>query len=324
MRHRRSGFTLIELLVVIAIIGILVALLLPAVQSAREAARRANCRSHLKQFGLALHNYHDVYRQLPIGSGWAAPGRYAFDAGSHRKGGIQVKLLPYLDQSPFYNQIDFRQDVVAQFESDEEMRTRIIPVFLCPSDTHNGATVWNDISRAQCNYGPSQGAQLMESNNNSCTIFPGNHFGTGGIRYGDSADSSVISGLFGRSVWSARIADITDGTSNTIAMGEIRVKCSDHPYSLGWYATQTWLLSTSVPINYPTCPEEGEGNDDIPPTDCHSWSNWTTSQGFKSLHSGGANLLLADGSVHFISENIDFQIWQRLGDRRDGNPVDAF
>lgn len=320
----RRGFTLIELLVVIAIIAILVALLLPAVQSAREAARKMSCKSNLKQLGIALHNYDSTFRRLPNGSGLGRPGMFAYDPGAHRKGSMHIRLLPFLEQDSYYDQLNFRDDVVAQIEADDQLRTTMMAVLICPSDNHPGVLTFDEVPRAVANYAPSMGAQERTSSGDSCTRFPGNQFGTGSSRHGDSLNASQISGMFSRSVWSARLRDVTDGLSNTIAMGEVRARCSDHIPSRGWYSTQTWLVATSVPINFPTCPGEGEGNGEIPAVDCNSWSNWATSQGFKSLHPGGVNVLLADGSVRFVSESIDFELFQAIGDRRDGSVVGEF
>ncbi|MEK6257404.1 MAG: DUF1559 domain-containing protein [Planctomycetota bacterium] len=324
VRSRQLGFTLVEVCVTIAIIAVLMALLLPAVQMAREAARRASCRSNLRQFGIAIHNYHDIHGQFPIGSGLGIIGKFSYDAGAHRKGSMLVNLLPFIEQGAFSSRIDFGGDVVAQFESDATMRTHVIPLFLCPSDNQYGVLTWMGVDRTQSNYAPSQGSQKMTSNGNSCDIYPGNPFGTGAGKHGDFPDSSLVSGVFSRSVWSARLSDITDGTSNTIAMGEIRPRCSDQHATLGWYSAQAWLVSTSVPINFPTCPGEGAGNSSIPATDCNSWSNWVTSQSFKSRHPGGTHFLLCDGSVRFLSESISLATFQRLGDRRDGEVVGEF
>ncbi len=323
-RFSRHGYTITELLVSIAIIAILLALLFPAIQQARESARRSTCKNNLKQIGLALHNYSDVFGQFPIGAGLGIPGFNSFDPGLHRKGSVLVSILPYLDQAPFYLLIDFQGDVVTQFESDPSLCGTSFPVYTCPSDDHPKTVLFQDVQRGLSNYGPSQGSQIMVANYNSCSEFAGNIFGTGSKQYGDTANGELISGVFGRSVWSAHTSDVTDGTSNTIAFGEIRVKCSDHPSTLGWYTTQAWLLSTSVPINFPTCPNEGPGNGDTPPTSCNSWSNWTTSSGFKSRHPGGAHFTLCDGSVRFINENIDFLTYQAIGDRRDGTAVGDF
>ncbi len=330
MRHtRRHGFTLIELLVVIAIIAILIALLLPAVQQAREAARRSQCRNNLKQFGLALHNYHDNFKMFSIASGLGVSPLFAWQPGAesstgaiHRKGSTHVRLLPYLDQASFYKKLNFSGDVVNQIYSDAVLRTTVIAVFICPSDDSDSTA----FGVSQTNYVPSLGASARSSNTifpSLCFAYPGNMFGNGSEPWGDSPNPATVSGPFAtRSVWSANIRDITDGTANTILFGETRIKCSDHS-ALGWYNAHRFFNAVSVPINFPTCPGEGAGNSNVP-GDCNSWSNWVTSHGFKSRHSGGVHFGMCDGSVRFVSQNIDFTNLQRLGDRRDGQVVAAF
>lgn len=326
-RRRRRAFTLIELLVVIAIIAILIALLLPAVQQAREAARRSQCKNNLKQLGLAMHNYHDVFGVLPPGSGIQGTDLcndvyggncVPWVGGLHRKGSQLVKILPYIDQGPLYNKIDFNIDVDDWFYNfnNRQYRHQVISTFLCPSDT-NGI----NLDRAHTNYACSMGAQRMSDNMGWCgNIYPGNVFGTGATGHGSTNDPSRISGLFSRYVWSARIRDITDGTSNTIMMGESRPSCNDH-LAGGWFhANAVFALATTAPINYKTCRNEPG----YQPDSCNAWNVWQTSMGFKSNHEGGAQLVLADGSVRFISENIDYMTFQRLGDRRDGQPIGEF
>ncbi|MCA9069662.1 MAG: DUF1559 domain-containing protein [Planctomycetaceae bacterium] len=317
MRSRRFGFTLIELLVVIAIIAILIALLLPAVQQAREAARRSTCKNNMKQLGLALMNYHDIHKQFPVGSGtnstlnpWAG--------GSHRKGSQMVKILPQIDQAPLFDRINFNNDVDDWFfNTANGVRTLSIPVMLCPSDTRN---VNND--RAHANYGFSMGNQRMSDNGGWCgNQYPGNNLGTGAdVGHGSTLDMGRISGVFSRFAAAAKIRDVTDGMSNTILMGETRPQCNDH-FAGGWfYGNAMFALATTAPINYDTC--QGEPN--YQADSCNAWNNWQTSMGFKSNHTGGAHALLGDGTVHFISENINYTTFQRLGDRRDGQVIGEF
>ena len=137
LTRRRIGFTLIELLVVIAIIAILIALLLPAVQQAREAARRTQCKNNLKQIGLALHNYHDVYNMLPAGAYWNVPLDTNCPAANHQKGSIMIRLLPYIDQAPLFNQWNFNAcDSDAERDAAEPHAARDDPRRLSLSDRH--------------------------------------------------------------------------------------------------------------------------------------------------------------------------------------------
>jgi prepilin-type N-terminal cleavage/methylation domain-containing protein len=314
------GFTLIELLVVIAIIAVLIALLLPAVQQAREAARRTQCKNNLKQSGLAIHNYHDVVNILP-----SAITNITAGQGCCQMAGVGalVHLLPYLDQAPLYNTIQFNSGLVPWYipvASTAAVGSRYFEItpaaFRCPSDTSpatynaNGQGVW-----AAGSYGLSDGAQFHDSNN-GCTSYPGNVFGTGTSDLSSGPDGATISGIYGRGGYAARFRDVTDGLSNTIFMGEIRAECSDHAQQ-GWACTNNHFFSTTAPINFNTCPGSSG-------TGCNNASAWNASMGFKSRHVGGAQFLLGDGSVRFISENIDYMTYQRLGDRRDGQVVGDF
>lgn len=317
-QRSRIGFTLIELLVVIAIIAILIALLLPAVQQAREAARRSQCRNNLKQLGIALHNYHDVSKQFPINGGIGSGG-YAWQAGTHRKGTWLVQLLPYLEQNNFFEQLDFTGDVVGQIDGDSSLRGQVLDVLVCPSDP--GSKV-GDSGRAISNYACSPGAQRTASNGGSCTTYPGNTFGTGSDAHSNNPNGSNISGVFaGRAAWSAKFSDISDGTSNTFAAGEVRQDCSAHMNTLGWFNSHRGILSTAIPLNFPSCRSEPPGHNGSGMLDCNAWNNWATEGGFKSAHPGGVHFLLCDGAVRFVSENIEYRNLQRLGDRRDGEVV---
>lgn len=340
LRHRqgRVGFTLIELLVVIAIIAILIALLLPAVQQAREAARRTQCRNNMHQLGLALHNYHDVFGIFPVGTGldhhtqgsvdycnnlggsaalWSSQGCNPWTGGAWRKGSHLLKLMPYLDQAPLYNRVPWGIDVDAWlFNTANNVRKHTVPSLLCPSDT-----ILVNVDRAHTNYMMSMGAQRMSDRGGWCgNVYPGNVFGHGSIGHGSTSDPSRISGMFSRFCWAAKIRDVTDGTSQTIMMMESRPNCNDH-LAGGWFhGNSNFAAATTAPINFLTCRNEPG----YVPNSCNDWSNWQTSMGAKSRHEGGAFFLLADGSVHFISETIDYMTYQRLGDRYDGEPIGEF
>ena len=333
---RKSGFTLVELLVVIAIIGILVGLLLPAVQAAREAARRMQCSNNLKQLGLALHNYTDAFKRFPSSGSYCVPWLPCSGAAGHnnnghpwvgglwRKGSGLVRLLPFVEQGPFFNQIDFSRDVDAWFAtlqpaipftqfSGRRPREFAIPTYICPSDPPARTDL------ALSNYGFSLGSQALPANATGCALYTNHLNGPSG--HGNTSDSSQISGPFARFHWAARLADLTDGTSNTILMGEIRPNCSDHHFQ-GWAAGNGLWTSTVAPINFNTCRNELGGNDGTPAINCNSWNVWQTSSGFKSRHVGGAQFVLGDGSVQFISQSVDYINFQRLGARADGMVVD--
>jgi prepilin-type processing-associated H-X9-DG protein len=244
------------------------------------------------------------------------------------KGSVLVKILPYVEQQPLYDKIDFRIqhpsngiDSIVD-ASGRHLYSYSIDTFRCPSATNDVRQDPNNPdSRALGNYAPSIGAQAMPAQGGWCTLYPGNTFGTGAAGHGNDWSGRNISGVFSRLHWASRFADIKDGTSNTIAMGEIRPECGDHSWNSWYHANSIWV-ATTAPINYPIrCVGEPgwEGA-----TDCGHWRNWQTSQGFKSLHPGGAQFVFADGSTHFLSETIDYRTYQQLGDRRDGEPVGPF
>jgi prepilin-type N-terminal cleavage/methylation domain-containing protein/prepilin-type processing-associated H-X9-DG protein len=332
----RKGFTLIELLVVIAIIAVLVALLLPAVQQAREAARRSQCKNNLKQYGLALHNYHDVYGQFPIGSAdWGVPG-----VGWH------ARVLPFMDQSPLYNMINwnFPGDVSWQNTSDGfTLFTHKVPYALCPTDNRVGPDpMWTGSWGAgQPNGGPTQtsycgsiGSQYTPSANGGCNQWVG--FSdpltiNSADQHGNNNDPNHLSGMINRLNCKIRIGDVSDGTSNTIHVGEFMPSCNDHSNGQGengsfwrYNSAGNAHASTAVPINtFNTCPWATAGL--ITNSTCTAGSNWNWSWGFRSAHVGGAQFLFADGSVHFLSQNINHATtYQRLGGRKDGQPIGAF
>jgi prepilin-type N-terminal cleavage/methylation domain-containing protein/prepilin-type processing-associated H-X9-DG protein len=332
------GFTLIELLVVIAIIAILVALLLPAVQQAREAARRTQCKNNLKQIGIAIHNYHDVFGQFPP-TIFNTEGSAGLTWDGAPKGTHLVRLLPYVEQANIFSALNFSlmapwgtpgaPPANFNFEMQREsypngrmIKDISLPVYQCPSDPSPKQGGWS----AKTNYVMSMGNQRMDTSPwTGCTPYQDHIMGTNSHwGHGNTENPSWVSGIISRFNWAASIQQITDGTSNVIAAGEIRPNCGDHTNN-GWFHFNATWVATTAPINFPiNCYNEATVTTPSNPPGCNNADNWTTSQGFKSRHTGGAQFVLCDGSVRFISENIDYRTYQRLGDRRDGQVVGEF
>ena len=325
---RWRAFTLVELLVVIAIIGILIALLLPAVQAAREAARRSQCSNNLKQYGLGLHNYHDTMKVFPpSGNGTTA------DWNMYPWIGWQVRVLPYMEQAPLFQAVQsWSQQQPTQVRYGDApigpggltaRESITTPYSRCPSDTFNAF----DSGWAQSTYTGSLGSQLVTSNDANCQpyVTAGVHYegASGDNGHGSTPDQNHISGMFARAGMCIGMRDVTDGTANTLFVGEIRPDCHDHRE--GWWSNNgmgSAHASTSCPINdRTTCPNTTSGYN-YP--NCAAMSNWNLSWGFKSRHPGGAQFLLVDGSSRFISETIDYTTYQYLGGRRDGHSVGSF
>ena len=329
-RGAKFGFTLIELLVVIAIIAVLIALLLPAVQQARESARRTQCKNNMKQIGLAMHNYHDVHgRFAPTiwQSPWS-PGQVGGqnDWTNGTKGSWMVRILPYIDQAPLHNTFNFdvngpgaQQNVETQTDSKGKLlRGYVIPGFMCPSDS-SGGDPNGDSNWAEVNYAISAGNAYMNTQGDCGRNNLGNSFGVGVAHHADGDRAGHSSGIATRCNFSAAIAQITDGTSNTIMAGESLPQCADHQWT-GWVHFNNNWATTTAPINWPVhCQGRPRVTESIP--GCHDWNDHGYSQGFKSDHSGGAHVVMTDGSVKFIGNNIDWLTYQKLGERRDGQTV---
>lgn len=320
---RRRGFTLIELLVVIAIIAVLIALLLPTVQQAREAARRTQCKNNLKQLGLALHNYESTHRTFPPGS-----------LGFPFVWSAQAQLLPYVDQANLQNLLIFSvppmtpfgagYDPVAVAQNDAAARNKL-PLLLCPSD--------------------SDGVPGQTYGGNS---YPASA-GSGLNAPGTADDGSVTNAdgvMFARS--SIRFRDLTDGTTNTVAFSEQLLgdgqnaapPPNDFRYrvvelSMGTQTTPaacaggaTWsgqrgakwvnghLADTMYNHFYPP------NTTQFP--DCHNGFHNFALTAARSAHEGGVQICLCDGSARFISENISMGIWQGLATRSGGEVLGEF
>jgi len=310
-----GGFTLVELLVVIAIIAVLIGLLLPAVQAARESARRSSCSNNLKQLGLGALNYAEAAGRLPytnkrLGGTWGQ--------SVNHKGSFFVQMLPYFEQGSLYDGLDFAsntQDVEWQVVGDRPLYAHVLPALRCPSDADRSDGLYLDTStnqnRAYANYSASMGSQA----NAPCGTH-NNFFGNGPDVRADTENGSRISGVIGHVWWSAKLAEITDGLSKTLLFGEVRPRCEWH-IRRGWVNINSNYTGTGIAINFNTCegtPGTGSG--------CNQFTGqWGASQGFKSSHAGGALFTLCDGSVRFLEETIDMVAYQALGDRRDGTVV---
>jgi prepilin-type N-terminal cleavage/methylation domain-containing protein/prepilin-type processing-associated H-X9-DG protein len=322
MSHRRRpGFTLIELLVVIAIIGVLIALLLPAVQAAREAARRAQCTNNLKQIGIALHNYHDINIVFPIGR-----GTNGFSGHS--------RLLPFLEQKNVYDSINFdlaARPNAAGYDGNQTARATVVSTYLCPSDAKNQLpTGW-----AGTNYRMCDGSAVIAGNVPTDPANP-------------NFSMPPPNGMF-QSDHSLGFRDASDGSSNTAVFSE-HIK-GDYNQNVATERSDTFRPGT-----YPATPDEAvklcnefdwrnlafQGVSDVGAPWIYGYHSTTgyyhvagpnkrscmfppgrIATTANSEHPGGVNVLMGDGSVKFIKDTVNIQAWRSMGTRNLGEVVSA-
>ncbi len=323
MQKKKTGFTLIELLVVIAIIGILVALLLPAIQSAREAARRTECVNNMKQAAIALHNYHDTYGCFP-----------GIGRSSSRAFSILAKSLPYAEQKHLQDLINFDQPIYAGghggptriHPANEEAARTFVPMFRCPSDGQEDLF-------AAFNCDGAAGQAYRGSNVVVCT----------GSGRGSSWDlRQKTDGLFHYSS-SRGFRDVLDGTSNAVLLSETLlgngVRGGPRPAkpheAVAWiahashtnpdvaalaagpvwawhgYRGYAWILGKSYSTTFNSYDPPNPMHPDV----CQMAYGWFAA---RSFHPGGVNVCLVDGSVDFVSNDIQRITWNNLGSIADG------
>jgi len=348
-KKRGLGFTLVELLVVIAIIGILIALLLPAVQAAREAARRSQCTNNAKQVGLALHNYHDTQKSFPPGQLYGdltRPWHYT---------GLMM-ILPYLEQGPLYQSVDQRYPIWGVLNITpvpQRIVGTAVSTLRCPSDgvlsepsQSHGIAITNYSFPGGFDWWP-RGAGLGPIGNWT----PWNGDGASYPPWPAFGDGAKVVGSWGaifEMLWTTKIADITDGTTNTLMVEEA---CA-----AGFYGGSHWTIGTgkpryaneyvfraafcafNLPDGYPSqvlypmgtpasAPNWTPGY--TSPYACAPWSmgyagfnsEWF---GPSSMHPGGINITLADASVRFLSQTMSWGTWMKLRAPADGDTMWAF
>ena len=345
--HRRRGLTWVELIVVLAIIAVLVALLLPSVEQARGAARRTQCKNNLKQIGLALHNYHDAFNSFP-------PGFIVNPNGPYQGWSWSIHLLPYVDSGPIYTNISGRfGDGLQSLPDLKELKLQLA-AFNCPTrpdapkDPHSGqiahsivstnsvidgvvapGTVdWKEQLGRSTYFGNAGYLQAVaggipyDGNGGPPSIEPyvnAASLGFIGTRYSPEnryCDQTSFRGIFGQNSW-VKISDIADGTSNTLMVGERYIPNGTASGTIGH---GTW-------VGVPDCTRSAGLAMALGDTSIRlnaGLRSHAQTTGFASEHTGGAHFLLADGSVRFLSENIDIGVYRDLSTIDDGRSHSEF
>jgi prepilin-type N-terminal cleavage/methylation domain-containing protein/prepilin-type processing-associated H-X9-DG protein len=377
--RRRAAFTLIELLVVIAIIGILVGLLLPAVQKVREAANRIKCANNLKQLALGCHNYHDTFGNFPRGGNYNPVDALRNSPSSMNpayrasRGSWVYSILPYIEQDNLYNYAnggssplsmivgiplepsfgggwfsqpepirwarrsgasmhDIASGMAALTGQPNPFRTTRISTLRCPSDPYQPPAGREGLA---CNYVGVYGPSCPFENCGAQFTFRGNctntAWGLSGV--GDertAVDSGRVLGMFNWGGVVLGMADVTDGTSNVLFIGEVLMgesaRINEMIGQLGWVDAKSWvnLGYTNIPINHFTPEDRGMTSCSSTSNPMRSSGNYAVSLGFKSKHTSGAMFAFVDGSVRFISQFINQETYTYLSQRADGRVVPSF
>ena len=292
----RRGFTLVELLVVIAIIGVMVGLLLPAVQAAREAARRMSCTNNLKQIGLAMHNYHDTYNRFPAAHAACCFGTWV------------VPVMPYVELG---NVADLYQnwggtDATGPRYGAAPNTTNVTdnryPVFTCPSDLENRPIGQMTNHNYAVNFGNTGAAQQANLN---------------GVVFGDAPFVQDVNKRIG-------MRNLVDGTSNTLLVSEVRQGQKSDLRGFLWWGDAS-KFTTYLAINSPLPDRIYTLSycNPVPGMPCDiSTADNPAMFASRSLHPGGVNSLLGDGSVRFFSETMNLQIWRGLSTSNAGEVLE--
>ena len=306
---RTAGFTLVELLVVIAVIGILIALLLPAVQAAREAARRMQCTNHLKQIGLALHNYESSHKVFPYGTLDEAT------TGYHKRCTWFQQVWPYMELQPAYDQYA-AWDGQWVMDTPVSIKDMVVPMFVCPTDPlapgfGGGGGLRSGGYGFQGNYVGCTGDDYIKINRPGYSNY----------------DLHKMNGMFFANS-AVRIGHVQDGTSKTLMVAEVKVR---KPKSNGWGEGGGYWgggqhaafgFTTMEPPNSTVSDRVYSCNDSTSPECTTVGDDINKVVLARSKHPGGVNAAMVDGSVHFFDEAIDYLVWKGLGTRKGKESLD--